>query len=297
MPGWQSKSPCSRRCCSSRPMRCKHLIAGPVILPQAKPADGNPRHSVNLPMLCACKGRWFRWWCLVVTQAPEAEATEPAAEAHVEPAAQAPIELTEAIDISEEVVLHERLPIHGNSRRGRLNLVLWRTPRPLSPWAAPLQKRSILRSSPRLSRSLSHRWPLQKRLPVLDAAAEPGADSPVDLSLPDLSFLDADVPAAAVVEETPLPEEPAVFEELPALDEVPALDFGATVESAQEAPAMESEPEEVPLPVYEPVALTEPAAEAPSVITDAMEVEATLPETYGISSRRRAGERRGGQGH
>jgi chemosensory pili system protein ChpA (sensor histidine kinase/response regulator) len=35
-----------------------------------------------------------------------------------------------------------------------------------------------------------------------------------------------------------------VFEELPALDEVPALDFGATVESAQEAPAMESEPEE-----------------------------------------------------
>ena len=42
---------------------------------------------------------------------------------------------------------------------------------------------------------------------------------------------------------------------------------------------MESEPEEVPLSVYEPVALTEPAVEAPSVITDAMEVEATLPET------------------
>ena len=59
------------------------------------------------------------------------------------------------------------------------------------------------------------------------------------------------MPAAAVVEETPQPEEYAVFEELPALDEVPALDFSATVESAQEAPAMESEPEEVPLSVYE----------------------------------------------
>ena len=38
-----------------------------------------------------------------------------------------------------------------------------------------------------------------------------GSGQPVDLSLPDLSFLDADVPAAAVVEETPQPEEHAVF--------------------------------------------------------------------------------------
>jgi hypothetical protein len=70
--------------------------------------------------------------------------------------------------------------------------VLWRTPRPLSPWAAPLQKRSILRSSPRLSEFEPSVAPAET-LPVLDAAAEPGADSPVDLSLPDLSFLDADV--------------------------------------------------------------------------------------------------------
>ena len=211
-------------------------------------------------------------------QAPEAEATEPTAEAHVDSAAQAPIELAEAIDISEEVVLHEDFQSTEIPEGEAESSVVADASSPESMGGAVTEEIDFAEFTSAL-REFEPSVAPAETLPVLDAAAEPGADSPVDLSLPDLSFLDADVPAAAVVEETPQPEEHAVFEELPALDEVPALDFSATVESAQEAPAMESEPEEVPLSVYEPVALTEPAAEAPSVITDALEVEATLPET------------------
>ena len=161
MPGWQSKSPCSRRCCSSRPMRCKHLIAGPVILPQAKPADGNPRHSVNLPMLCACKERWFRWWCLVVSKLQKQKLQSPPRKRMwIQP-----LRLRSNWPKQSTSLRRWCCTRTSNPRKfpkGRLNLVLWRTPRPLSPWAAPLQKRSILRSSPRLSESSSHRWPLQK---------------------------------------------------------------------------------------------------------------------------------------
>jgi chemosensory pili system protein ChpA (sensor histidine kinase/response regulator) len=107
----------------------------------------------------------------------------------VDSAAQAPIELTEAIDISEEVP-HEDQSTEIPEGEAESSVVADASSP--SPWAAPLQKRSILRSSPRLSEFEPSVAPAET-LPVLDAAAEPGADSPVDLSLPDLSFLDADV--------------------------------------------------------------------------------------------------------
>ena len=163
-----------------------HLIAGPVILPQAKPADGNPRHSVNLPMLCACRAHWFRWWCLVVSKLQKQKLQSPPRKRMWIQPLRLRSNWPEAIDISEGRWCCTRTSNPRKFPRG-LNLVLWRTPRPLSPWAAPLQKRSILRSSPRLSRVRAIGGPCRNPA-CAGRGCGTGSGQPVDLSLPDISF-------------------------------------------------------------------------------------------------------------
>lgn len=60
---------------------------------------------MNLPMLCACLGQWFRWWCLVVSKLQKQKLQSPPQGCRAFSAR--PVELARAIDISEEVVLHE----------------------------------------------------------------------------------------------------------------------------------------------------------------------------------------------
>lgn len=211
---------------------------------------------------------------LAVPQDAQLSQAPAAAEEHaLEAVATASAEDIDVHEFSEEAVLHEdfqstEIPEDENASAAELEVL---TPEAVEAAVTEDIDFSVFTSA--LSESEQ-----AASVAAGNTAAEPANDGLVDLSLPDLAFLDESEPEVvaempSVPSEAPVPAELPVHAGLPVLEELPALniELDADVTSAQGEEVAASLSEESPLHISEPPALDEP-------VVDVLPQPAEVPE-------------------